>query len=287
MANTMLLSTRMMLAYGNHVLKANISAVTLENCSTATGSSTDHLLYEAPQFQWVSTAPSADPAIKFTMGTVCPSGTQWVGLVNTNIPQSYHTMKVQGGANIGGPWTDLGEVDLLGMYAVTLWQGVNHDLLFKLALDAAGYAYHRFLFVRTSGSRPALRIGQLLLMRGFEVTQNPVSGGMSHDVARDMLVIYGLGGSQHIARGGKRHHTQASYKWERITDGMMQTLQMVYELHGYNLVGIVQPNQAGAWLPIGMPHLFGYLSGFKHRPEQGLGVGSHRNTVSFDLTGAT
>lgn len=286
MATTMVLSTRMVMAYGNHVLKANISAVTLENCSTATGSTTDNLLVEAPHLQWVSTSPTADPAIKFTMSTQCPSGTKFVGLLNTNIPQSYHSMKVQGGANIGGPWTDLGEVDLLGTNNVTLWQGVNHDILLELALDAASYAYHRFLFVRTSGSRPVLRIGQLLLMRGLEVTQNPVAGGMTHDVDRDLIITRAMGGGQYIARGGKRHHLSAKYKFERISDGFMQTLQMIHELYGHNLVGIVQPNQAGQWLPLGMPHFFGYMAGYQHKPEQGIAAGAHRNTVTFDLIGA-
>lgn len=285
MATTMQLTTRMVLAYANHVLKQNISAVTLENCSTATGNTTDNLLFEAPHMQWVSTAPSADPAIKFTMSTQSPSGTLYVGLVNTNIPQSYHSMKVQGGANIGGPWTDLGEVDLLGTNNVTLWNGVNHDVLLKLALDAAGYAYHRFLFVRTSGSRPALKIGQLLLMQGMEVTQNPAPGGMSHDVDRNLLVTRTLGGGLLVARGGKRHHITARYKFERLSDGFFQQLETVWELYGHNLIGIIQANMAGQWLPLGMPHLFGYMGGFQHKPEQGIAIGYHRNTCTFELIG--
>lgn len=278
MATTMLTHTRMVFAYDNYFNPTTVNAVNLVNCTVASGSNTLNLEHEEPWLTLRTNAPTANPEIIIDCaGFPFTSNHIMLGLVNQNVWKNYDLMVVYWGT-APSTWTEVGRVDLStsAAAAVTL-AGNNPDFLMELP-SVAGLNAMRLQFTRSSGW-PAIEIGNILLMKKYEVTTNPLVDAFGARHQRAIPISQSIGGALHISRGRMHRSSVHTYKWERIDETQSQRLFDLYHIFGDRLTGIIPPNQAGRVLPIGGPHLFGRITDCHLEPRQGLTATTHLNDV--------
>jgi len=276
MATTMLTHTRMVFGYDNYFNPTTVNAVTLVNCSAASGSSVSNLEHEDPWLTLRTTAPTANPEIIIDCaGNPFTSNHVMLGLVNQNVWKNYDLAIVYWGT-APSTWTEVGRVDLAtSAAAAVILSGNNPDFLMELPVISTPNAL-RIQFQRASGW-PAIEIGNILLMKKHEVTVNPLVDAFGVRYQRVIPMSESIGGALHVSRGRMHRRSTHSYKWERIGDVQSQQLYDLFHVYGDRLTGIIPPNQAGKVLPYGGNHLFGRIPDCHVEPRQGLTATSHLN----------
>ena len=278
MATTMRTQSKMVLGYDNLATAAAITAVTLTNCSAASGSAAANLEVEDPSLPLVTTAPTANPIITFQFSADLPTGDVVYAFVNQNFWHNYDLLRIQTSGN-GTIWSDIGEVDLKGT-TTELASLNNPDLIFRPASDNT-QLWKRFLFEKAS-AWPSITIGNILILRRYELTTNPTTGQFSHTRTRDLEMQRAIGGALHLSRGAARAYQGADYFWTRIDETQAQRLNDIAEVHANRLVGVIAPNQAAKVLPLGMGgHMVGRIDQWRPTPSPGLTATTH--LVNFSM----
>jgi len=280
-----ILSTRMVVAYANHVVSSNVSAIGLVGVGTDPASSTSNLLYEDASLQWVSTTPSSSglgPEVIFTFNPELSVG-EVFGIFNWTGYQEWDSVLVQAGASASGPWSaEIVTIDLSPALPVP----GDDSKSFLVRHAGASGSFFRFTFLRVATPRPKLRIGNICMFKAVELSQNPDTGGIRQSRVRAPRGHRALGGALHVARSVNVADTSAQFAWSRMDDTLLNQINDVDVVHGDNWIGIIPPNQVGRELPLGLPHFLGRSLNLDATALHGASPTTHASRVVWTLEGA-
>lgn len=272
---------RMLVGYNNYFVHSRVSSITLNNISAATGSHQDNLLYEDPHLQFVSTTPSGgNPEIIFSLSVITTTDVFMSGIFNWTGMHQWDQIEIAAGASSTGPWTEFVTVNLKPSLPANASQG------FIIRHQAGIIAQHfRWRFI-VPPTRPALRIGNIVMFKSWEVDMNPDTGGIRRTRQRQPRGRRSLGGGLHVARSTPPPDMGAQFLWSRMDDTTLAKLVDIDTAFPDTFVGIVPPNQTGRELPLGLQHFLGRSLNVDATALEGADEFNHASRVVWTLEGA-
>lgn len=272
--------TRMVLAYDNLLRGSLVPTITLTGCTAAAGSSVDNLKVEDPSLPLVTTVPTANPVIKVEWTSILPTGAILVGFINQNFWLTYTTLTVETSADGATGWGEIGRLELDLEPARTTSIGGTRDLLLRCN-GTSTFRFWRFTFIKAS-AWPSITIGNIVLMRYYEVAKNPTRDLFRHRMVREQEIQRAMGGALHVTRGPARMYHGAEYTFTRIDEPQAQRLMEIAAVHGDRIVGVISAEQAAHIIPTGLGHLFCRIPEIPiYQPSPGVSDTTHKVNLTL------
>lgn len=279
----------MIVCYDNLLRKEHTSEptpVVTSNMTMKGGSFEENLLHEDPSLRFQATCTGTEQSIYFHMTAFSQIPQNFViGFFDWKDPAVYDTILVETGFNLPPIlWFPFLTIDLTSITTEDDRPGGPRNMLFQFDNPAAANLW-KFRF-QNSGSPRDMDISNIVIMKAFEVAQNPDTARVLELSQREQAVRRATDGSPHFARAQRAPIEGAQYGWSRAPRLGSQQIDTVDDKWGDQLIGIIPPNSSGETVPTGAPHFFGRSSSLTLVGHEGDGVLDHVHAMTWRLEGA-
>jgi len=272
----------MLLCWDNHLVKAKTTAgtpVTLTNATAQQGTHVNNLLYEDTTLRLISSAPSADPTLRFEIDQENTTTDNFVsGFVDWRDPWGYDGITMETAPGAGGPWTEVFSYT----FPAKVFGQAPRTVLFRHAA-VVGNAHFRFTFNGTP-TRPALDIANLVVFKAVEVDINPDTGGILGQAAYKSRLRQGIGGSPHLVREARAKSEVWQWRWARMSQTLHGKVAEIHEDFKDRWCAVVPPIDVGVLYP-NRRHIVGYPLGFNTAALHGASQTEHVYLASLSVEG--
>jgi len=216
-----------------------------------------HLKYPDPWMVFKTSTPTGEPIIRFEFVSGVAASMTCIGfiahnLMNQGAVSGYTEIAVELGTTSTGPW------NAVGTNAVISGKKGNPNLLFRFA-PASGQHW-RIRFIRSGGSHPAFSLGMIFLGKYYEVAKNPLINSTFHTVTSNFQARRAAGGARHRTAGAAIREERFETTFIRIPATQYEVIHWDVMGDDSPIIGIVQPENASAVMPIGgLGHFFGEI----------------------------
>lgn len=260
--------TRMVICYGNVMTQEAAPTFTLTNITEDPSTPAANLAFPDPWALFrVPSGNASNRIIQIDFGSA-PALMGCIGFANHDLFTGYDTVALDYWT--GSAWSNVGTQTLTGQGG-----GGNPNFLLRFT-PISGVTRYRVTLGKTSGTRPGFYIGMMFLGKVYEVTTNPVEGGLflSQEVPLQLLTT--VGGAILAPAAPPKYTESLEASFARTSKTMFQVLsETILRNSVGKVIGIIHPEGAEETLPTGSQHLFGYISKLSPSP---------RNYGKYDIT---
>lgn len=284
---SLITSEKMVVGYDNQLIRSHTveaTPIVTTNFSMIGNSLKENLLYEDPSRRFHANPSGTEQTIEFHMTDLTQSPQNILfGFFDWLEPSRYDTVLLEW-ADTVPTWNSYATVDLTGMTTADGLPGGPRNMLFRVD-TVVEKKFWRFRFQNTAAPQP-FSISNIVMFKGFEVTQSPDTGGVTIGSQRPPKSRRATGGASHLSRPKRYKEEFAEFRWSRASRAMVKQLDFVNELWGDQLVGAIPPQTVGEIVPTSIPHVIGRTSALTMNAQKGASFSEHVQQVTWRIQGA-